>query len=95
MGEADVMDANQITDWRPIDMLIDTQWGFIFYYKYCSKLMKDLGEGNDRTFIIRYDWIFYNEVKYHVKVRACAIYETTDMTKEQWENSDVLNRIDD
>ncbi len=84
MGDKDVMERLQITDWKPIKELIHTQWGVIYCYKYCDRLLKDLGKGNDRTFTIRYDWMPVGIGSSRSVKRCCAIYETTDMTAEEW-----------
>ena len=65
----------QLTNWNPVDKIIDTQYGNVTYLKYykmdISRLME--GENNEREFVIKYADKQLEGMK--EKVRCCATFE--------------------
>ena len=69
------MSEEQLTNWQPIDLLIDTQYGQMTYRQWCSEDIPRLMEGkvNMREFTVRYQDMVLTGMK--EAVRCCAIFE--------------------
>ena len=67
----------QITNYEPIDYIINTHFGDIPYRIYCAKQISELMEGNDRNFYINYGDMHSERVRETAK--CCAIFETKEV----------------